>query len=88
TTNLIDSNEGIAEMLISHWEKWNASVEASDRGADYTEGTVSPDQPERRFWHEDKAYVPFLEEHGNRPQYKEWIEKRKKQAEREQSKQG
>ncbi|MEM1442410.1 MAG: sulfatase-like hydrolase/transferase [Verrucomicrobiota bacterium] len=88
TTNLVEENVAIANMMIQQWEEWNASVEASDRGADYPEGEVSPDQPERRFWHEDEAYAPFLDQYLERPEYKEWIEKRIKQAEKEAGKQG
>jgi len=56
TTNLIDTKPNIAKKLIAKYEAFDASLEESVAGKDYPEGRVDPEQPERRFWHEDKAY--------------------------------
>lgn len=56
TTNLIDTKLNIAKKLIAKYEAFDASLEESIAGKDYPEGRVDPEQPERRFWHEDEAY--------------------------------
>ncbi|MDF1824355.1 MAG: sulfatase-like hydrolase/transferase [Verrucomicrobiales bacterium] len=75
TTNLIESNLKIAKSMKSQWAKWNATVEASDAGADYPEGSVTPDQPERRFWYEDESYDSYIEQFKSRPEYSDWLKK-------------
>ncbi len=77
TTNLIESDQQLGSDWIAKWEKWNDTVEASLAGADYPGGTVDSDQPERRFWNEDSAYDPFLEEFRSRPEYGGWLKKRR-----------
>lgn len=77
-TNLIEEKTEIAKEMISQWSEWSASVDASDAGADYPEGEVAPNQPERRFWYEDEGYLPFIEQFKTRPEYSEWLEKQKR----------
>ncbi len=60
TTNLIDAKPEVAKELIAKYEAFDASLEASVAGKDYPEGTVDPNQPERRMWVEDAAYMPFF----------------------------
>lgn len=71
-TNLVDSEPDLAAKWISEFEAWNLSVEASKAGADYPDGRVSPDQPERRFWYEDPAYDQHLDTFWDRPEYRNW----------------
>jgi arylsulfatase A-like enzyme len=78
TTDLFARESEAAGRLKALFEAWNSQVEASIMGADYPEGTVDPNQPERRFWWEDEAYDPYLEEWKRRPEYAE----RLKQAHR------
>lgn len=82
TTNLIDSEPEAAARLTAAWTKWNASVEASDAGKDYPEGKVAPGQPDRRFWHEDTAYQPYLDEFKTRPEYGDWIKRQTRNKEK------
>lgn len=77
TTNLIDTKPEIAEQWIAKWEAWNETVERSAEGKDYPEGKVDPNQPERRFWHDDEAYQEYLEEFQKRPEYGDWLKKRR-----------
>lgn len=79
TKNLVESEPEIAARWIGLWEAWNKTVEDSSIGKDYPEGAVDPDQPERRFWHEDAAYKDYLEEFRDRPEYDGWLKKRGKQ---------
>ncbi len=64
-----DQPEQLARMRAIYQE-WDATVEASVAGKDYPEGAVDADQPARRFWYEDAAYLPFLEGWRDRPEYK------------------
>jgi len=75
TNNLIEKRPALATKMITDWSEWSASVDASDAGADYPEGEVDPEQPERRFWHEDSAYEPFLDEVRDRPEYEAWLKR-------------
>ncbi|MDF1658366.1 MAG: sulfatase-like hydrolase/transferase [Verrucomicrobiales bacterium] len=77
TTNLIATRKKIAAEMKAQWKDWNTSVEASDKGADYPEGEVSPGQPERRFWQDDPAYKEHMEALNNQPEIRSWLEKRK-----------
>ncbi len=78
SVNLIESNPKVAARMKADYEAWDKSVEASLAGKDYESGVVDPDQPERRYWHTDPAYAPFLEELMKRPEYGPWIERQNK----------
>ncbi|MDF1740867.1 MAG: sulfatase-like hydrolase/transferase [Verrucomicrobiales bacterium] len=80
SVNLIDANPEIAARMKADYEAWDKSVEASVAGKDYESGIVDPDQPERRYWHTDPAYAPFLEELMKRPEYGPWIERQRKRS--------
>jgi arylsulfatase A-like enzyme len=69
TTDLFTLEPEAASRLQAVFEAWNLQVEASIAGADYPEGTVDPNQPQRRFWWEDEAYDPYIEEWKKRPEY-------------------
>ena len=64
--------------MKAEYEAWNETVEASVAGKDYPGGTLDPNQPERRFWHSDPAYAPFLKELMKRPEYGPWVGKQLK----------
>lgn len=76
--NIIDTEGDAAAWMKKEWAKMNQSIEDSVAGKDYPSGKVDPDQPERRFWHEDEAYEPYLEEFAKRPEYGDWIKRRTK----------
>jgi len=80
--DLIDQRPDIAAELTTEYEAWNETVEASAGGEDYPSGQVDPDQPGRRFWHEDPAYQPHMDMLMERPEYRDWVERRRKRAER------
>lgn len=78
SVNLFESNPEVASRMRAEYEAWNETVEASVAGEDYAGGTLDPNQPERRFWHTDPAYAPFLEDLLKRPEYGPWVEKQLK----------
>ncbi len=78
SVNLFQSNPEVANRMKAEYEAWNETVEASVAGKDYPGGTLDPNQPERRFWHSDPAYAPFLKELMKRPEYGPWVEKQLK----------
>ena len=80
--NVIETEGDVADWMKKEWAKMNESIENSVAGKDYPSGKVDPNQPERRFWHEDPAYEPYLEEFMERPEYGDWIRKRQKAEER------
>jgi len=64
--NLIDTEPETAEQLV---RKLAVSIEKSDQGLDYPEGSVVGVDPGRRFWAEDPAYRQHLELLLKRPEY-------------------
>lgn len=81
TKNLIGKKPKLASRWKTAYNDWNTTVEASVAGKDYPEGAVDPNQPERRFWTDEKAYEPYLEQFWKRPEYSKWqarVRKRKK----------
>ena len=80
SVNLFESNPEIAKRMQTEYEAWNKTVEASVAGKDYESGSLDPNQPERRYWHTDPAYAPFLNDLMKRPEYGPWIEKQRKRT--------
>ncbi len=78
SVNLFQSNPEVANRMKAEYEAWNETVEASVAGKDYPGGTLDPNQPERRFWHSDPDYAPFLKELMKRPEYGPWVGKQLK----------
>ena len=78
SVNLFESNPEVAARMKTDYEAWNKTVEDSVAGKDYPGGTLDPNQPERRFWHSDPAYAPFLKELMKRPEYGPWVGKQLK----------
>lgn len=72
--DLFAAEPEVAERMRTALEAFTASVEASRAGSDYPEGTVDPDQPERRFWMTDPAYAPYLDEWKERWEYASRLE--------------
>ncbi|MEM8955569.1 MAG: sulfatase-like hydrolase/transferase [Verrucomicrobiota bacterium] len=77
TTDVSRQHPEIFSRLKTAYDAFNASVENSVAGEDYLSGKVDP-QPERRFWTEDKAYVPYFEEWKHRPEYESRLTRSKK----------
>ncbi len=48
TTDLSESQPDVASAMKQQFDEWNLQVEASLRGEDYTEGTITIPNPERR----------------------------------------
>ena len=67
--NLIDTEPETAERMVKLVRELAASIEKSDQGLDYPEGSVVGVDPGRRFWAEDPAYEPHLEMLFQRPEY-------------------
>ncbi len=62
THNLYRDDYAPAQRLQKAYETWKAGVDASRAGKDYPEGVVLANQPERRFWKDDPAYQPYLDQ--------------------------
>ena len=71
-TNLMEKKPNVAARWKKAYEEWNETVEASVAGKDYPGGELDPNQPTRRFWAEDAAYKPYLEDFWKRPEYEKW----------------
>ena len=68
--DLFNERPKVARRLKAAFQKWNQSVAASVAGQDYPEGTVSPSEPQPRFWTAVKEYQPYFEAWKKRPEYK------------------
>lgn len=81
TTDLFDEEPEVARRLVGWFETWNSQVDASQRGADYPEGTVDPAHPERRSWWDVPGYQPFIEEWRTRPEFAAYLERARQREE-------
>jgi arylsulfatase A-like enzyme len=52
---------------------WNTGMDASFAGQDYTEGKVSPADPEPISWHEHPSYQPYLADWKLRWEYASYL---------------
>jgi arylsulfatase A-like enzyme len=68
-TNLWTSQPGITARLREQFEAWNASVDASQTGRDYPDGTVDRSESEPRTWMTAPEYAPYLDAWRARPEY-------------------
>jgi len=68
--DLFKERPKVARRLRAAFQRWNQSVEASVAGHDYPEGSVSPSEPQPRFWTAVKEYQPYFEAWKKRPEYK------------------
>lgn len=60
------------ERMLALWQTFDASRQASIAGADYPEGELLPNPPERAeraWWMEKPEYLPYLEAWSKRPEY-------------------
>lgn len=62
TTDIIDRHPEIVEDMVTYFEHWNASVDASAAGEDYAEPFDSENEPKRRRWSDSEEYAPYLEQ--------------------------
>ena len=53
------------------------SVAASQTGADYPEGKVTREGPHGRFWYAIPEYQPFLKGWASRPEYENWVNRKR-----------
>ena len=68
--DLFKERPDVARRLRAEFQRWNRSVAASVAGKDYPEGTVSPSEPQPRFWTTVKEYEPYFEAWKKRPEYR------------------
>ena len=73
TTNLVDSHPELAARMRKKFTEWNASVEASVAGKDYSEGEVVPMDPGPRDWVVSEEYQSYLPQLRGRPEYAKWF---------------
>jgi arylsulfatase A-like enzyme len=67
--SLMETDRDTARRMVKVVRELADSIERSDQGLDYPEGRVVGFDPGRRFWAEDPAYEPYLEELFRRPEY-------------------
>ncbi len=72
TTDISEQKPEVFKRMIARYESWTESVALSDVGKDYPEGYLLP-FAENRFWMEDDRYILFFDEWEQRPEYKDWI---------------
>ena len=70
--NLVELEPKIARKMIDAYKLWNQSVESSLAGNDFLGGLVEPD-PEPRMWMTSPEYKPYLQQLGERVEYKNSI---------------
>jgi arylsulfatase A-like enzyme len=75
--DLIDERPDDARRLLSALDALTASVAASRTGADYAEGKVTREGPHGRFWYAIPEYQPFLKGWATRPEYRNWVNRKK-----------
>tara|TARA_Y100000588_G_scaffold241080_1_gene254932 strand:+ start:294 stop:1637 length:1344 start_codon:yes stop_codon:yes gene_type:complete len=69
TTDLSESQPDRVAEMKERYDEWNLEVEASLRGEDYTEGTITVPNPERRDWMLDPSYELLIPEWKDRPEF-------------------
>ncbi|MEX2580799.1 MAG: sulfatase-like hydrolase/transferase [Verrucomicrobiales bacterium] len=77
----------VFERMKGELVAWSESVDASFAGKDYPEGTVTPPDPEPRFWFEGDLYRDHLPEWRERWEFKTYFERvERRQARKEKEK--
>jgi len=66
-------NPDIFIEMKEEYLTWNATVDSSILGQDYTEGKLVGKHPESHFWMNDPRYEPYLNEWVKRPEYEKRI---------------
>lgn len=64
-----------------------SSVANSQLGADYSEGKVTREGPHSRFWYAIPEYQPFLKGWADRPEYRDWVNRKQRAKNNERDKQ-
>ncbi|TWU66054.1 sulfatase-like hydrolase/transferase [Crateriforma conspicua] len=77
TNDLFDSRPDDAKRLMEKLIQWNQSVQDSIEGIEYPEGRLLPGDPPSRFWNETPEYQPYIEQWRQRPEYGDWLAKRR-----------
>ena len=78
STNVAEQYPEMYESMISTYEKWDQTVNNSIKGLDYPEGVVT-DSSRDHTWMKDPRYQPYLDEWAKRWEYKERIERSRRQ---------
>lgn len=78
--DLFASRPDAAKRLAIQLEQMIASIEASQRGADYAEEKVTREGPHGRSWTDIPEYQAFLDEWSKRPEYAGQIRKKRRAA--------
>lgn len=66
----------IFARMKTAWGEWNAAVDISFRGGDYSEGVVTPPDPKSIFWYESPGYAEFLPQWKDRWEFRSYLERR------------
>jgi arylsulfatase A-like enzyme len=70
TVDLMETLPDRAQSMRAELLKWNASVLASIAGKDYPEGKLNDTEREPVAWNLLPKYQSFLQQHGDRPEYR------------------
>ena len=82
--NLFAQRPVEAKRLRAALDSMIASVANSRAGADYPEGKVTREGPHGRFWSAIPEYQPFLKDWAERPEYKNWVDRRSRKIKKKQ----
>ncbi|GAB5560479.1 MAG: sulfatase-like hydrolase/transferase [Synoicihabitans sp.] len=85
TKELTEKYPAQAKRMRGLWDAFNRSREASVAVGDYPEGRVLPDPAGREdgvFWIELPEYQAYFKTWEDRPEYKTWVERGRKQMEK------
>lgn len=78
TQNLLEREPARAAKMRSELDAWIAKVQSSLNGKDYASGSVDANEPPPRWWPDVPEYAPYIEEWKLRPEFKSYIERRRK----------
>ncbi len=82
-TDLLASKPVVANRMIKSFEIWNASVEKSRLGADYSSGKVNPfPRPQQTDLMTLPEYQKHFDEWIKRPEFKPYIERQLKKQQK------
>jgi len=77
STNLIEAKPDIATDLLAKLKTWNASVDDSLSGKDFPED-ATPAPVKAPSWTTSPEYAPYFEEWKDRPEFKRYLNRKKK----------
>lgn len=75
TQNIASTKPELFASMKEQFKTWNTGVQASYEGKDYTEGKVSPPDPEPVNWYEAAPYKPWLSQWSDYWAYQSYFDR-------------